>query len=228
MTRAKGAAGEPGSIVLTGGDARIEVVPTLGGRVRSLQLGGRDWLLPDEGWDERIGGEARPAVREIDLRTDAEGHTLRMVWRGDREAWTLARTLLVRPDGTIEARYEAEATGTERLRIDWGASLTMRLAKRAQVLTPAAATVTVQVEPGRVPLTLNAVGEPAPQCSVQLDREGTRTGKKRGLFSRGPAPAVTVTLSLGGTAEGASPSPTDGWLVPGAPRRWSLTLAVAR
>ncbi|HRQ78577.1 MAG TPA: hypothetical protein PLY94_08245, partial [Gemmatimonadaceae bacterium] len=40
------AAAEPGFVALEGGDSRIEVVPTLGGRVRSLDLFDHEWLLP--------------------------------------------------------------------------------------------------------------------------------------------------------------------------------------
>lgn len=36
---------EPGFIALEGGDARAEVVPTEGGRLRALHLFGREWLL---------------------------------------------------------------------------------------------------------------------------------------------------------------------------------------
>lgn len=225
MTRAGAAAGEPGSIVLTGGEARLELVPTLGGRVRSLQMGGREWVLADEGWEERAGGEARPVLHEIDLRTDTTGHTLRTVWRGARAPWSLARTLLVRPDGTVDVHYEA--TATERVRFDWCASLTIPLGKRTSVEWPDASTVTVQVDRGGQTLTVRTAGEPAPHCATQLDREGTRTGRKRGLFSRGPAPAVIVMPALG-AAEGVASGveTTECWLAPGGALRWTLTLVV--
>lgn len=169
----------PGFIALEGGDARVEVVPTHGGRIRSLRLGGREWLLQGAahegplggaapganagalggaGWDEcapaagagtvpeyvkgiggrpvPAGGEARLQVPEVELRTGVEGHTLRCTWRGDRLPWTLTRTLFVRPDGAVEARYEATATGTQRLPFLWSACLLMPFDARTQLRMP--------------------------------------------------------------------------------------------
>lgn len=289
MTRSPAAAGEPGSIALTGGDARIEVVPTLGGCVRSLQMGGREWLAPGEGWDEEAGGERRPPLRDVELRTGALGHMLRTVWRGDRHPWTLTRTLIVRPDGVVEARYEAVATGHERLGFDWRAHLLMPLEKSTRLKAPDATRFFVQataglakgeapsVPPGAQPwprlalgerahdlsrpwalpraasvsgwldlvgsrapvqvtqgdrtLAVHTDGEHAPHCGLLLDRAGARTGRKRGLFSRGPAPALAVIPSLG-AGDDASDRAGDAraplWLVPGEPRKWTMTLSVAR
>ncbi len=172
---------DPGFVALEGGDARIEVVPTQGGRIRSLRMAGREWLLPGgasaaptngigalagAGWDEcapaagagtvpewvkgiggraiPAGGEARLQVPAIELRTGAEGHTLRCTWRGDRLPWTLTRTLFVRPDGAVEARYEALATGTQRLPFLWSACLLMPCDAQTQLRVPDATRFRVQ------------------------------------------------------------------------------------
>lgn len=163
----------PGFVALEGGGARVEVVPSQGGRIRSLQLGGREWLvqggadaaprsgtgaLAGAGWDEcapaagagtvpewvkgiggrpiPAGGEARLQVPDVDLRTSAEGHTLRCTWRGERLPWTLSRTLFVRPDGVVEARYEAVATGTQRLPFLWSACLLLPVDAETQLRVP--------------------------------------------------------------------------------------------
>lgn len=181
MTAPRTASTEPGFVALEGGGARVEVVPTQGGRIRSLQLGGREWLLQGgaaeapqsetgvlagAGWDEcapaagagtipewvkgiggrpiPAGGEARLQVPDVDLRTGHEGHTLRCTWRGDRLPWTLTRTLFVRPDGAIEARYEAVATGTQRLPFLWSACLLMPLDAQTQLGVPDATRFRVQ------------------------------------------------------------------------------------
>lgn len=181
MTAPRAASAEPGFVALEGGGARIEVVPTQGGRIRSLRLGGQEWLLQGgaaaapasgagvlagAGWDEcapaagagtvpewvkgiggrpiPAGGEARSQVPEIALRTAHEGHTLRCTWRGERLPWTLTRTLFVRPDGAVEARYEAVATGTQRLPFLWSACLLMPLDAQTRLRMPDATRFRVQ------------------------------------------------------------------------------------
>lgn len=167
------AASEPGFIALEGGDSRVEVVPTQGGRVRSLELFGHEWLLPTTaatvpranqapmaaaGWDEcapsagggtmpewvkgvgarpiPLGGEARAQVPETTLRTEPDGHRLTCTWRGERMPWELTRTLLVRPDGAVEARYEALTTGKDRLPFLWSSWLTFPLTKATRLRLP--------------------------------------------------------------------------------------------
>jgi galactose mutarotase-like enzyme len=176
VTAPKPAVPEPGYVALEAGGSRVEVVPTQGGRIRSLQLGGREWLLrvpgdagpqPGQsplagaGWDEcapaagagtipewvkgcggrpvPIGGEARQQVPEITLTTSDEGHQLSCVWRGDRLPWKLTRTLLVRPDGSIDARYEAFAGGKHRLPFLWSAHLLLPLNASTRLRFPEAA-----------------------------------------------------------------------------------------
>lgn len=170
-----------GHVALEGGDARIEVVPSLGGRVRSLRIGGREWLLQGgegsdprsgrspmagAGWDECApaagggtvpewvkgiggrsippGGEARSQLPEIALHTTAEGHQVTCVWRGERLPWTLTRTILVRPEGVVEARYEALATGAHRLPFLWSALMFFPLDAATRLKLPDAARFRVQ------------------------------------------------------------------------------------
>jgi hypothetical protein len=141
-----------GIVTLHGGDARIEVVPAQGGWVRSLQMGGREWLVQGEtssaprpgsgvlagaGWSECVPTfDARSPLSSLELRTSAEGHRLTCVWGGDGQAWTLSRTLLVRPDGAVEARYDASATGTERVPFVWNACLLVPFDARTRLRMP--------------------------------------------------------------------------------------------
>ncbi len=163
----------PGFIALEGGDSRVEVVPQLGGRVRSLHLFGHEWLLAGgeesdpragrpplaaAGWDEcapsmgggampewvkgvggralPVGGEARLQQPETRLHTESDGHHVTCTWRGERMPWVLTRTLLVRPDGAVEARYEALTTGSERLPFLWSAQLLFPLTARTRLRLP--------------------------------------------------------------------------------------------
>ena len=165
---------DPGFIALEGGDSRVEVVPGHGGRIRSLHLFGREWLLPGgaaqepqsgraaiagAGWDEcapsaaggtvpdwvkgvgghklTVGGDARLQVPDTALITDDEGHKVRCTWRGgERMPWVLTRTLLVRPDGAVESRYEALTTGAQRLPFLWSAWLLMPLSAETRLQLP--------------------------------------------------------------------------------------------
>ncbi len=319
MTAPRAAAGGPGSITLTGGAARIEVVPAQGGRVRSLQLGGREWLVTRDatngassphgvlggaGWDEcapaagagtvpewvkgiggrpvPAGGEARQQVPELDLRTGADGHSLRCTWRGERLPWTLHRTLVVRQDGSVEARYEAINTGEQRLPFLWSACLLFPLDATTRLKMPdaprfrvqsvlgvegapapgstpqwprlplegkardlsapwqlprgamvsgwldlARARSAVQLEHAGATLTIAAEGAGVPHLGIVLDRGGLRGGAKRGLLGRGAPPALALRPSLGAPdkfAEALGDWQSITWLVPGEPRRWTLTL----
>lgn len=200
MTAVRARAGAPGYVALEGGAARVEVVPAQGGRIRSLRLGGREWLLAGaptdapaadrsplggSGWDEcapaagagtvpewvkghggrpvPAGGEARLQAPAVELRTLPEGHSLTCTWRGDRLPWTLVRTLLVRPDGVVEARYEATNTGAQRLPFLWSALLLLPLDARTHITFPEAARLRVQSvtgAPGAEPGTGGALQWP--------------------------------------------------------------------
>lgn len=313
------AAAEPGFVALEGGDSRIEVVPTLGGRVRSLDLFDHEWLLPttpatlprlnqapvaSAGWDEcapsaggghvpewvkgvggrplPVGGEARAQVPETTLSTDPDGHKLRCTWRGERMPWELTRTLLARPDGAVEARYEALTTGKDRLPFLWSAFLTFPLTKltrlrlpdggRFRVASVEGATLQGDVMEGdgkwprlvldeksrdlSVPwsiprkaqlgawlelgagrsmiqiweddkrLTLSFDGAGVPYCGVFIDRSGLQHARKVRLQKIG-SPTLCLAPALGAPdnykdALGEWQSMT--WLVPGEPRRWSVTI----
>lgn len=311
----------PGFIALEGGDSRVEIVPQQGGRVRSLHLFGREWLLQGEaeslpragrsplsaaGWDEcapsagggempewvkgvggralPVGGEARLQQPETSLYTEHDGHHVTCVWRGDRMPWVLTRTLLVRPDGAVEARYEALTTGKDRLPFLWsafllfplGAGTRLRLPDggRLRIASVTGATLLGDVmegegkwprlvldgksrdlsSPWSVPkptqlhawldmaggrsmiqlwqddarLTVSTDGAGVPYCGVFVDREGAQHAGKRGLgLRRSGTPMLALSPSLGAPdrysdALGAWQSMT--WLVPGEPRRWTMTI----
>lgn len=310
-----------GFIALEGGDSRIEVIPTLGGRVRSLHLFGHEWLLDGgedsypragrpplraAGWDEcapsvgggampewvkgvggralPIGGEARLQVPETRLHTEADGHHLTCTWRGERMPWVLSRTLLVRPDGAVEARYEALTTGKDRLPFLWSAQLLFPLTARTRLRLPdggrlriaslTGATMQGDVMEGEgkwprlvldgksrdlstpwgVPrktqmqswldltggrsviqlwqddarLTLSCDGAGIPYCGLAIDRDGAQRKRANSLsFRRTGVPILALAPSLGAPdrysdALGSWQSMT--WLVPGEPRRWTLTI----
>ena len=320
MTAPRPATAEPGFVALEGGTSRIEVIPAHGGRVRSVRISGREWLvqgggsaapnasqvlLAGAGWDEcapaagagtvpewvkgvggrpvPVGGEARLQRPDVSLRTGSEGHTLTCTWRGERLPWVLSRTLLVRPDGAIEARYEAMATGTHRLPFLWSAHLLFALTPgtrlnfpeaarfRVSAITGAAmigggtegegkwprltldgksrdlstpwsvpgkATLTgwldlgggrsiIQLTQHQARLTISTDGASVPHCGVVIDRGGQRHGARRTLFRRAAPPVLALRPSLGAPdryAEALGDWQSITWLVPGEPRRWTMTL----
>ncbi len=203
---------EPGFIALEGGDARVEVLPGEGARIRSLQLFDREWLLggtaavgrtglhPTQGfgwtecapvagagevpsWVKGIGGRAfvaggelRSLTPELSLTTDAEGHKLRTVWTGLRAPWRMSRTLLVRPDGGVEARYEAMTTGAERLPFPWSLWLALPLTPATRLRLPEAQRLRVSRAEGCVVTPASeAGGDRWPQLTVD--------GRRRDLSS---------------------------------------------
>ncbi len=311
----------PGYIALEGGDSRVEIVPALGGRVRSMHLFGHEWLFQGDdaslpragrpvmsaaGWDEcapsagggampewvkgvggralPVGGEARLQQPETSLHTDHEGHKVTCIWRGERMPWVLARTVLVRPDGAVEARYEARTTGTDRLPFLWSAFLLMPLTAKTRLrlpdggrlriasLTGAAMKGEVMEGEGKWPrlvldgrsrdlsspwsvpkrtqlhawldmaggrsmiqlwqddvrLTVTTDGAGVPYCGFFVDRDGTHHGSRRRITGRrSGSPALALSPSLGApdtysSALGEWQSMT--WLVPGEPRRWTMTI----
>jgi galactose mutarotase-like enzyme len=82
------------------------------------------------------GGESRLQRPSVDLQTTSEGHALRMQWRGDALPWTLTRTLVVRRDGVVEAKYEAVALAKQRLPFLWSAHLLLPLSKSTRLRLP--------------------------------------------------------------------------------------------
>lgn len=313
------AAAEPGFVALEGGDSRIEVVPTQGGRVRSLEFFGHEWLLLSvpatlpalnqapmaaAGWDEcapsagggivpewvtgvggralPVGGEARAQMPSTTLSTEPDGHRLACTWRGARLPWELTRTLLVRPDGAVEARYEALTTGKDRLPFLWSAWLTFPLTKQTRLrlpdggrfrvasLTGATMKGDVMADDGKWPrlvlddksrdlstpwsiprkaqlgawlelgpgrsmiqvcqgdkrLILSVDGASVPRCGVFIDRSGMQHVRRVRLQKVG-TPTLCVAPALGAPdsykqALGDWQSIT--WLVPGEPRRWTVTI----
>jgi hypothetical protein len=312
-------AAEPGFVALEGGDSRIEVVPTLGGRVRSLDLFGHEWLYQGDardvpkqnvhpyagaGWDEcapavgggnmpewvkgvggrplLVGGEARIQIPETTVTADASGHRLVSVWHGERMPWQLTRTLMVRADGAVEARYEALTMGSDRLPFMWSSWLVLPLTKttklrltdggRFRVASLLGATMKGGVmegdgqwprlvldeksrdlsTPWSIPrkaqlgawldmgagrsmiqvwqddsrLTISTDGAGVPYCGVFIDRSGMHHVRTRRLQKYG-TPTLCIAPSLGAPdnykdALGEWQSMT--WLVPGEPRRWTVTI----
>ena len=106
-------------------------------------------------------------IPDLDLRTTAEGHSLRCTWRGDRLQWTLTRTLLVRPDGVVEARYEATNTGTQRLPFLWSACLLMPLGSQTRLKMPDATRFRVQSVLGVEEAQTGSVAQQWPRLAIK-------------------------------------------------------------
>lgn len=107
-----------------------------------------DWVKGVGGLSLTVGGIARTQRPETTLVTDAEGHKVTCRWSGTQMPWTLERTVLVRPDGAVEARYEARNTGKERLPFLWSAWLTFPLSSRTRVKLPDGARLRVSALSG--------------------------------------------------------------------------------
>ncbi len=125
--------------------------------MRSLHLFGREWLLPG-GWVEcapaaaagavptwvkgiagapnPVGGEAQVQRPETTVAAGSTAHSVTCTWRGHELPWELRRTLLVRPDGAVEARYEATANGKKRLPFLWSALLPFALDSKTRIELP--------------------------------------------------------------------------------------------
>lgn len=166
-----------GFIALEGGDARVEVIPTEQGRISSLHLFGREWLESD-GWAEELPSAPPPrtAIPEATLSTDAEGHRLRCQWEGRGEGWMLARTLLVRPDGAVDVRYEARTGPRLAAAIPWELTFHFPLGPRTQLLLPADAP-TAASQPWSLPAKELMVWEhtlPRGRVPLELREEGDR------------------------------------------------------
>lgn len=241
-----------------------------------------EWVKGTGGRALIAGGEARLQRPETTLVTDSEGHKATCTWRGTSLPWVLTRTLLVRPDGAVEARYEALTTGKERLPFLWSAWMMFPLSSRTRLKLPDGARLRVASvsgaamregretiaqwpklmldmrtrdlnAPWSVPaktqlsswvdlgqgkaliqliedeerLTISCAGAGVPFCGVLLDRDGSHRGRTRVLLRQKRVPALALVPSLGAPekfsdALGNWQSIT--WLVPGEPRRWTMTI----
>ena len=307
----------PGFIALEGGDARVELVPTQGGLVRSLECFGTEWLLAGDeltpkagthpwklsGWVEcapsagggtvpewvkgvggtvlPAGGTARTQAPETSLATDHEGHKCTMRWTGERMPWQLERTILVRPDGAVEARYEAITTGRERMPFLWSAWITLPLrsstrlkvsdAGRLRVASlhgaaagepreaalkwprltldkrlrdlqsphsvPSKTTLAtwvdlatqrnvIQVQDDDARLSVTLAGG-VPYLGVMIDRAGMQQARARRALRRSGVPSFSLVPSLGAPdrySDALGGWQSVSWLVPGEPRRWTMTI----
>lgn len=212
-----------GYVAVEGGDSRVEVVPSEGGRVRSLHLFGREWLMErDEGGGERpvdgplmsgagweectpaagagpvpdwvkgvggranpAGGEARAMHPETSVATEAGAHRVTSIWRGEKMPWVLTRTLLVRQDGAVEARYEALTTGRERLPFLWSAN----------ILVPLASETRLQLSEGTRLRTESVRGVTASSDITEVDAQWPRLtldGRQRDLGKPWDLPRATT------------------------------------
>lgn len=309
---------EPGFIALEGGDSRVELVPAQGGRIRSLHLFGREWLLAGDavhgrtrtpvmqgyGWEECApaaggglvpqwvrgvggvklpeGGEARRQVPHTTLSTDHEGHKVSTTWVGQLMHWELTRTLLVRPDGAVEARYEATATGRDKLPFLWSAWMLMPLTSRTRLRLPEGVRFRVATAKGAMlreetpgsggvwprvvlddksydvgtpwslprkvelkgwidlgagrsllqiwdddaRLTISCDGEGVPYLGLMIDRRGSAHSEGFG-FRREGTPSLAIVPALGAPetmAQALGDWQSATWLVPGEPRRWTITI----
>jgi len=242
-----------------------------------------DWVKGAGGVAMTTGGEARTQRPETVLVTDTEGHKVTCTWSGATLPWVLERMLLVRPDGAIEARYEARTTGKERLPFLWSAWMMFPLSSRTRLKLPDGARWRVSslsgavmregreviaqwprlmldqrtrdvTTPWSVPaktqlsswvdlgqgkstiqlmedgerLTISCAGAGVPLLGVLIDRDGTqRTGRRRLLRAPKREPMLALVPALGAPerlSEALGNWQSVTWLVPGEPRRWTLTI----
>lgn len=243
-----------------------------------------DWVKGAGGRALPVGGEARLQLPETRLHTDRDGHQVTCVWRGERMPWVLTRTLLVRPDGAVEAHYEALTTGNDRLPFLWSAQLLFPLTSRTRLRLPDGGRLRISSltgaalsggvmegeekwpllmldgrsrdlsAPWSVPrktelhawldltgarsviqlwqddarLTLSCDGAGVPYCGVAIDRDGAqRKRMNRPAFRHTGEPVLALSPSLGAPdkySEALGPWQSMTWLVPGEPRRWTMTI----
>ncbi|MBX3173822.1 MAG: hypothetical protein KF709_05385 [Gemmatimonadaceae bacterium] len=254
----------------------IECAPVAGGGTVP------SWVKGIGGQQFKPGGELRSRMPELALATDDEGHKLTSTWLGARAPWMLSRTLLVRPDGAVEARYEARATGRDRLPFLWSLWLSLPLTSDTRLRLPDTARMRVsQAEGCAIPseradrptrwpqltvdekardlsvpaslprsarlqawvatssarsqfqvieddsrLSIATDGAGVPFVGVHVDRPGLGRARRGGLRRRG-VPALTLAFSLGAPdtyAQALGDWQSITWLVPGEPRRWTITI----
>lgn len=175
MSRAN-VATPPGIVELSSENARVAFVPSMGGRIIALDVGGRQWLADgDRGGIAEcfptvakctvssgipsIGGQTLPAGGEIGSRPpsftmethDAEEGlaSLRALveWTGEQAAWRYSRELRVAPDAVL-MRYSLTNEGTEKLPFLWAARATLPLDDSTTLELPDSSRVRVGAQHG--------------------------------------------------------------------------------
>ncbi|MFI5311550.1 MAG: hypothetical protein ACHQQ3_09975, partial [Gemmatimonadales bacterium] len=180
----------PGFVALHGGDASAVLVPSLGGKIRELTLGGRQWLwqntaLPprraaraavfeesgDSGgfdecfptlgacslpsWVKGAGnavlgdhGELWSRPAGLSITTDEHGHSATCSWTGLALPYRFARTITVRPDGTVAFTYAVTNTGEVRMPFLWSSHPVFPLTDSSRIVLPEGARTRVWVQRG--------------------------------------------------------------------------------
>jgi hypothetical protein len=85
----------------------------------------------------------------------------------------------------------------------------------------------IQVAQDDARLTIASDGDGIPHCGVVIDRGGNAAGASRSPFARRGKPMIAIRPSLGAPdryTEALGDWQAVTWLVPGEPRRWTLTL----
>jgi galactose mutarotase-like enzyme len=166
----------PGIVELSAENARVAFVPAQGGRVLSLELGGRQWLADGDrgGITEcfptvaactissgipSFGGHTLPAGGDIASRAPSftmETHeadegtaALRAVteWVGERAPWRYTRELRVAPEAVI-MRYALANEGSEKLPFLWAARASLPLGEHTRLELPDSSRTRVGAQQG--------------------------------------------------------------------------------
>ena len=152
-------------------------------------------LLAGSGWEECApAAGARLQHPETRIATLPEGQSVTSTWRGSALPWVMTRTLLVRPDGAVEARYEAWTTGSERLPFLWSALIPFNLDSRTRLGLPEGARLRVSAVQGATVAGGVEQGFVAQWPRLTLD------GKSRDLghpWSLPRAASISAWLELG-------------------------------
>ena len=148
----------PGTLELRGNGTRVVLVPALGARITTLEVGGRQWLRAGGALEEHFEASAatppRPATpgesadaatvessddpsaqrAEVRVETTAEGNIATCVWRGQRAGWRLERRVRVAPTGEIEMRYAATNESKTPLPYRWSTDALLPLTPETRLL----------------------------------------------------------------------------------------------
>ena len=249
-------------------------MPALGGKVRDVILGGRQWLwhnpdvpfsLPRDssryeasatagGFDECFPtagscrlpswvtgaqraklpdhGELWAQPPEVEIVTDADGHSATCTWRGAALPYRFTRRITLHPEGWVAFAYSATNTGAHRIPFVWSSRPMFPLTPRTRIVLPDGALVRVWSQrnaqfgkPGaehRWPRLRNGGtlvdlsrpfaalgGDYACKLFVELPRSEVRVAVEEGdsrlemLLHGREIPTVGVSINRGGAASAA-------------------------
>ena len=114
-----------------------ECFPTAGScRLPSWVEGAQRARLPDH-------GELWAQPPEVEIATDAEGHSATCTWCGTALPYRFTRRITVHPEGSVAFAYAATNTGAHRIPFLWSSQPLFPLTPRTRIVLPDGARVRV-------------------------------------------------------------------------------------